>query len=174
VTLARSFAFFIAPLTFLTASAVADPAAAPQTGAQRLERIKSLAGTWEADADKDGKPDQTVVYRVTSAGFAVEETLFPGSDHEMVTMYVRDGDDLVLTHYCALGNQPRMKAQAGADAAKIEFAYASGGNMKSRDEQHMDSLLLTLTDATHLRHDWAMWKDGKVVQTISFDWTKKP
>ena len=29
---------------------------------------------------------------------------------EMITMYHPDGDGLALTHYCMLGNQPRMKA----------------------------------------------------------------
>jgi hypothetical protein len=72
-----------------------------------LERLKKLAGTWVA-ADKDGKPtDQVVsVIKVTSAGSAVQETLFPGQPHEMVSIYYRVGADLVMTHYCALGNQP--------------------------------------------------------------------
>lgn len=166
MTLARRLALFVLPLTFLTASAAADPAA-PQTAAMRFDKLKSLAGTWES-------PAGAMTYRVTSAGSAVEETIFAGTDHEMVTMYVKDGDDLVLTHYCALGNQPRMKAEAGTDPSKIAFAFTSGGNMKSRDAQHMDALLLTFTDATHVHQDWSMWKDGKVMQTVSLDWTKKP
>src|SRR6058998_1207043 len=80
-----------------------------------LERLKKLAGTWVA-ADKDGKPtDQVVsVVRVTAAGSAVHETLFPGQPHEMVSLYHTDGADLVMTHYCSLGNQPRMKADPAA------------------------------------------------------------
>src|SRR3954463_13673328 len=76
-----------------------------------LERLKKLAGTWVA-ADKDGKPtDQVVsVIKVTAGGSAVHETLFPGQAMEMISLYHLDGTDLVMTHYCALGNQPRMKA----------------------------------------------------------------
>ena len=53
----------------------------------------------------------TNVFRVTAGGSAVEETVFPGTEQEMVTLYfVRDGR-LQLTHYCMAGNQPHMLAQ---------------------------------------------------------------
>ena len=83
---------------------------APPTNAG-LEKMKKLAGTWLA-ADKDGKPtDQVVsVIKVTAGGSAVHETLFPGQPHEMISVYTADGPDLIMTHYCVLGNQPRMKA----------------------------------------------------------------
>src|SRR6516162_4262898 len=89
---------------------------------QRFEALKKRAGDW-VEVGKDGKPTDKVVssIRVTSAGSAVQETLFPGSDHEMVTMYHRDGADLILTHYCALGNQPRLRAEPGEDINKIVF-----------------------------------------------------
>jgi hypothetical protein len=53
-----------------------------------LDTIKKLAGEWVA-MDKDGKPTGPVVSRieVTSGGKAVLETLAPGSDHEMLTIY---------------------------------------------------------------------------------------
>ena len=76
-----------------------------------LEQMKKLAGTW-VEADKDGKPTDKVVsvIKVTAGGSAVQETLFPGQPQEMVSVYHMDGADLVMTHYCMLGNQPRMKA----------------------------------------------------------------
>src|SRR3989442_1101923 len=76
-----------------------------------LERIKKLAGTW-VEADKDGKPTDKVVsvVKVTAGGSAVHETFFPGTPMEMVSVYHADKGDLVMTHYCVLGNQPRMKA----------------------------------------------------------------
>src|SRR5438045_2893874 len=77
------------------------PAPAPHPG---LERLKKLAGEWVV-ADAQGQPTDKLisVFKVTAAGSAVQETIFPGSNHEMVTLYHRDGADLVLTHYCALG-----------------------------------------------------------------------
>ena len=62
-------------------------------------------------ADDKGKPtDQVVsVFKLTGGGSAVQETIFPGAAHEMVSVYHADGKDVVMTHYCALGNQPKMK-----------------------------------------------------------------
>ena len=149
----------------LAPAASGGPDAAPKPS--RLDAIKALAGTWQVE---DGP---SVSYRVTSAGSAVMETLFAGTPKEMITMYTMDGDDLVLTHYCAMGNQPHMKAAPSTDAKSIAFAFVSGGNMKSRDVMHMDSLTMTFVDATRLRHDWTMWQDGKVVKNVLLDFAKK-
>src|SRR6187399_3016182 len=93
------------------------PSAATNPG---LEKMKTLVGTWVA-ADKDGKPtDQVVsVIKLTAGGSAVHETLFPGEAQEMVSVYTADGPDLLLTHYCMLGNQPRMKASTKSLGNKL-------------------------------------------------------
>ena len=80
-----------------------------------LERFKALAGEWVAaeDGEMTKKGDLVARYAVTAGGSAVVETVFPGSPHEMVTVYHADGPDLVLTHYCVEGNQPRMRARGG-------------------------------------------------------------
>ncbi len=84
-----------------------------------LDKMKTLVGTW-VTADKDGKPTDEVVsvIKLTAGGSAIHETLFPGQPHEMVSIYTVDGPDLVMTHYCMLGNQPRMKARAKSPGDK--------------------------------------------------------
>ena len=74
----------------------------------RFDQFKQLAGEWVRAAGEPGKTGDEVhvKYKVTSAGSAVVETVFPDTDHEMVTIITRDGDDIELTHYCAMGNQP--------------------------------------------------------------------
>jgi hypothetical protein len=142
---------------------------------QRFELLKKLAGDW-VKADKDGKPTDTVVssIRVTSAGTAVEETLFPGSDHEMVTMYHLDGDELILTHYCSLGNQPRLKAEAGGDPNRILFKFAGATNLKSDDEMHIHQATFTLDGADHFQAEWVANKDGKPCHQETLDLVRKP
>jgi hypothetical protein len=135
------------------------PAAAPHAG---LERLKKLAGTWVA-ADSDGKPtDQIVsVIKVTAAGSAVHETLFPGQPHEMVSVYHRDGDDLVMTHFCALGNQPRMKADPKSPANQIHFKFAGGSNIDPAKDMHMHEGTLTFIDEDHIEFSGVCWEGGK-------------
>ncbi len=73
-----------------------------------FDRLKTLAGEWNVAASGEHH-DSKVIYKVTAAGSALMETDSAGSKHEMVTMYHLDGKDLLMTHYCAAGNQPRLK-----------------------------------------------------------------
>ncbi len=158
-------------------SLAATPRAAektPSPSATRLEALKQLAGDW-VERGKDGKPGDKVVssIRVTAAGSVVEETLFPGTDHEMVSMYHLDGADLVLTHYCSLGNQPRLRAEPGGEAGRLVFKFVGGTNLKSDADMHIDGATLTLTDKDHFRSEWSACKDGAPCHRVAFDLVRK-
>jgi hypothetical protein len=135
------------------------PTAAPHAG---LDRMKKMAGTW-VEAGKDGKPTDKVVsvIRVIAGGSAVQETLFPGQPHEMVSVYHRDGADLVMTHYCVLGNQPRMKADPKSPKGQIRFEFAGGTNLDPAKDKHMHSAVLTFIDDDHVELAGVAWDGGK-------------
>jgi hypothetical protein len=80
--------------------------------------------------DKDGKPTDQVqsIIKVTAGGSVVHEILFPGQPQEMIAIYTADGPDLVMTHYCVLGNQPRMKADSKSPTNQIRFQFAGGAS----------------------------------------------
>lgn len=126
-----------------------------------LEKMKKLAGTWVA-ADKDGKPtDQVVsIIKVTAGGSAVHETLFPGQPMEMISVYTADGPDLVMTHYCVLGNQPRMKADPKSPVNQICFKFAGGTNLNPKKDKHMHEATLTLVDDDHIELTGVAWENG--------------
>jgi len=126
-----------------------------------LEKMKKLVGTWVA-ADKDGKPTEQVVsvIKVTAGGSAVHETIFPGQPHEMVSLYTADGPDLVMTHYCMLGNQPRMKADPKSAANQIKFDFAGGGNLDPKKDKHMHAATLTIVDSDHIELEGIGWENG--------------
>jgi hypothetical protein len=142
------------------------PGKAPTAAAAGFERIKKLAGTWVA-ADAAGKPtDQVVsVVRVTAAGSAVEETLFPGQAHEMLSIYHRDGKDLVMTHYCALGNQPRMKADPNSPPNTIHFRFDGGSNLDPAKDMHMHEGTITFLDDDHIEISGVAWEGGKPAES---------
>jgi hypothetical protein len=137
----------------------AKPAANTHPG---FERLKKLAGTW-VEADKDGKPTDKVVsvIKVTAGGSTVHETLFPGTHMEMVSVYHRDGADLVMTHYCMLGNQPRMKADPKAPANQLHFQFAGGTNLDPAKDMHMHEGTVTFIDDDHIEVQGVGWVDGK-------------
>ena len=126
-----------------------------------LEKMKKLVGTW-VEADKDGNPTDKVVsvIKVTAGGSAVHETLFPGEEMEMVSVYTADGTDLAMTHYCMLGNQPRMKASAKSPANQLVFQFAGGGNLDPKKDKHMHAATLTIVDVDHIEIEGEGWDGG--------------
>jgi hypothetical protein len=126
-----------------------------------FEKMKTLEGTWLA-ADGDGKPTTKVVsiIKVTAGGSVVHETLFPGQSEEMVSVYTVDGPDLVMTHYCVLGNQPRLKADPKSPANQLRFEFAGGSNLDPAKDKHMHSVTLTIVDDGHIEIKGVGWQDG--------------
>jgi len=137
-------------------------AATPEQNAALLDRVKSLAGTWEGTTP-DGTSGHTT-FQVTSAGTAVREIIFPGTPMEMTNMYTMDGPDLLMTHYCAAGNQPHMKAAANAPGSNnntIAFKSVGVSNLTKPDEMYMGEMTITFIDADHIRQHWQSLKSGK-------------
>jgi hypothetical protein len=152
----------------LTALTVADEKPAAKSGsAAAFDGLKKLVGEW-CQADKegpDGKPTGPVVttFKLTAAGSVLHETIFPGTGHEMVTAYHLDGPEMVCTHYCALGNQPRLKLEPGKDGKTLNFKSVSLSNGKSLNEMHMGRATITLIDDNHYKAEWTAVKDGQPV-----------
>jgi hypothetical protein len=117
---------------------------------QGMERLKSLAGTWEGKGPES--MPITVTFTTTAEGSAVMEHLSVG---HMITMYHQDGDQLMLTHYCAGNNQPRMRAAGlSGDGKKIQFAFHDITNLSAPDASHMKGLTIEFLDADHISEEW--------------------
>lgn len=128
-----------------------------------FERLKGLEGTWTSEAPAEhGEAVNTVhVFRVSANGSVIMETMFPGTDHEMINMYHLDGDTLMLTHYCASGNQPQMRLASGSSANALTFEFVGGTNLDpAKDTFIHDARLVFKEDAT-LESEWTAWKDGE-------------
>jgi hypothetical protein len=149
----------------------ADSGAAPPLDAKAaFEHLKSLAGTWQGPAGHGARDQQaTVVYRLASGGSVVQETLFPDTPHEMISMYHLADGQLVMTHYCAMGNQPRMRLDAGASGPdRLVFAFDGGSNLDPAKDAHVHSGVLEWKGDT-LRADWTVWSGGKATGQNSFE-----
>lgn len=160
----RSLIILTAALAFCPPLRADEPKpAAPADAKAAFARLKALAGDWygEPDPRKIG-----VIYRVTGAGSAVVETLMPGSDYEMVSVYHLVGDDLVMTHYCAAGNQPRLKLDRKASTAdSLVFDFDGGTNVDPAVDMHIHGATITFDDeADHVKTEWTAWSEGKPVE----------
>jgi len=153
------------PLIILLSAA----AAFAQTDAQKAYRIlQTMPGTWEGTAE--GKPLQ-VTFKETAGGSAIlSEILGP---EDMITMFHFDGPDrLLMTHYCAAGNQPRLRASLSPDGKVLTFDFVDATNLASPDAGHMQRVVFTLLDANHHVEEWTFLDHGKEIKR-SFDLRRK-
>lgn len=141
---------------------------------ESFDRIKKLAGTWKGEANHGpgaGQP-ATVTYRITANGSTVVETLFGGTSHEMITMYHLDKGDLVATHYCSLGNQPRMRESrepSARDPKKLVLKFDGGTNFDAAKDMHMHEAVIEFVDEDHIKSEWVMFAGGKSAGAAKFD-----
>ncbi len=124
-----------------------------QSGAaKQFEELKSLSGSWEGKTSKGETTD--VRFKVTGNGSAVMSEIF-GHHDDMITMFHLDGpDNLLMTHYCGAGNQPRMKATTSADGKTITFDFLDATNLQSQQPGHMRRLVIGLVDQNHHTEEW--------------------
>ncbi len=135
-----------------------------------FDQLKSLAGEWQGKAG-DG-PATKVTYKVVSNGSVVMEYLQPAKEPEMITMYSLDGDRIVVTHYCSMGNQPTMQtAPAPSANGKLDFSFVRAAGLNSPDDAHMSALSLSITDKDHLSQTWTFQDHGKSM-TDTFSYTR--
>ena len=80
----------------------------------------------------------------------------------MTTVYHAEGSDVVLTHYCVEGNQPRMRAR-DAKGARVQFSYDGGANIDPKRDRHMHSAWLEFVDKDEIRTEWTEEEGGKAV-----------
>ncbi len=135
-----------------------------------LDKIKALVGSWESDKVRgpDGKPAMTAEFRITAGGSAVIETMFPGSPHEMVNLYTMDGPTLIVTHYCASGNQPTLKL-ISSDSGVMKFDCRSVANLAGPEATHMGALEIRIDGTDHLIQDWSTITNGQVESHAQID-----
>ena len=136
-----------------------------------FQRMKALVGDWKGTS-REGK-SVTVSYTLVSDGSALMERLKPtgpnGEVEEMISMYAPDGDGVMMTHYCSMHNQPRMRAVA-AEGGPVAFTYVDATNLASPDSPHMDHVTLNIT-ADKLAEEWT-YKAGGKAQSDVFSYTR--
>jgi hypothetical protein len=112
-----------------------------------FERLGAIAGPWHSTGS--GNKPFAVSYRLMSAGSALVETYGVGTGHETLTVFHPDGARVLATHYCAQGNQPRLKLETSSPARWV-FSFQDATNLPDPEASHLVRLVLELTDPSHL------------------------
>lgn len=142
--------------------------------ADAFASIKKLRGEWRGPAIQKGMPPSHSIYKVTAGGSAVQESIFPGTKMEMLSVYHMDRGNLVMTHYCALGNQPRMKFNPKKSSPNELVFDFDGGTNVSRQGAHMHSLKLALSGKgpQKIVASGTSWEGGKEKGSCSSTMTR--
>jgi hypothetical protein len=142
-----------------TPKVVSGASAAQQE--ELLGRVKQLEGKWAMEGP-DGKRQLATEFAVSSGGSVVREIMFPGHPHEMTNLYHMDGRDIVMTHYCAVGNQPRMRA-ASMQGNRLVFTFESVTNYTGADQHCMRDMAIEFKDADTIVEHWRSYVGDKAV-----------
>lgn len=142
---------------FLVMLTVNARAAEPVKAADAFAHLKALAGTWNGHAMTPDGPPASVSYRLTAGGTAVMETLFGGTEHEMLTVYTLNGNDVVATHFCGADNQPVMKLdKMRSTPDRLVFSFVSVGGDHAKDHPHVHNGFLHFIGNDQLEATWTM------------------
>ncbi len=137
-----------------------------------FDKLKTLQGEWTGTMKDGGKEYPTSTsFRLVSDGSALLNILASGTPMEMVSMFHMDGADVMMTHYCAAHNQPRMKLVPGSDPNALEFVFTDGTNIGPNDT-HMQRVKFIFVDADHHVEEWTSLANGKE-ETGRFEFARK-
>lgn len=153
----------------LLSALVLPPVASAQTsavpaidGKAAFEKLKGLAGVWSGPIGVASGPRGKVSYEVISGGSVVMEVLFPGEPHEMRSMYHLDREELVMTHYCSGGTQPRMRfSRTASSASKLVFDFDGGTNFDPKTGSYIHDGEIRFLPDGRLEASWTFFANGK-------------
>ncbi len=154
--------------SILFALAFAGTLAFAQADTQKaFATLKNMPGTWEGTSPEG---PVKVTFKVTGGGSSVMSEILGKED--MISMFHMDGDRLLLTHYCAVGNQPRMAATISPDGKTLTFTYFDATNLSAPDAGHMQQMILTVLDENHHTEEWVFADHGHE-HRVTFDLHRK-
>lgn len=129
----------------------------PYKGSAAFEQMKTLAGKWKGQGPMG---PMSTEYRVIAGGSVIEERFGKDTPMEMLSTYHDVDGKLVMTHYCALRNQPRMRL-VKSTANSLTFDFVPTPGLNAEKEHHMHGATYTFVDANHVKVEGVSWNHGK-------------
>jgi hypothetical protein len=140
-----------------------------------FDRLAAMEGTWtgmaagKGAAEAEGSFAVTHTFQLSANGTVVMETMNPGTPHEMINMYHLDGGDLVLTHYCAGGNQPHMRSVAEKSTLEhLVFDFDGGTNLDPAKDPHIHAARIDFLEDGAVDSIWISRNEGAEAGEMAF------
>lgn len=131
-----------------------------------FDSLKTLVGRWRAQ--RPGGRIVEIVYRLTAGGTVLVETSALAPGRESMTVYHRDGPDLLATHFCPIGNQPRLRL-VSVDPRRPRFKFKDATDL-SPGESHQHAFGLDLIGTDRIVRT-EIYREGRrdEAETLIFD-----
>lgn len=129
------------------------------TPAAAFEKLGTLIGDWEAKTEKGAVI--RINYRLVAADSVLVQTYTTPSGRQTLTVFHRDGANLLATHYCAQGNQPRLRLDGASTDKSLAFQFLDATNLPDAQASHLHRLAVDLVDADHIVQTETYTADGK-------------
>ncbi len=133
--------------------------AATLTSASAFEKLGSLVGDWEAKSEKGAVV--RINYRLVAAESVLVQTYKTPSGRETLTVFHLDGASLIATHYCAQGNQPRLRLDSASTNKALAFLFFDATNLPDSRASHLHRLQVDLLDPDHFAQTETYSPEGK-------------
>ena len=151
-------------------SAVIDAARKETTAVEAFRLLTQLEGRWLGSGGRLGTEPQETVHELTVAAgdSVVMEVMDPDGERELNVYHLVEGD-LMLTHYCGAGIQPRLKLDIGRAAPGVlPFLLVDGSGFDPDVDRHIHSARLVVRHGGQLESWWTAEKEGQVVMESRF------
>lgn len=143
--------------SYATMMAAPDEVFDAEARERLFSQLERLMGRWQMDGPEG---PVYIEFDLTAGGSVLRETMFPGTESEMVNMYSLNGNSLMMTHYCAGKNQPRMKGHID-DEGNLSFEAFAVTDLADSSGHYMDSLTLAFIDEDTIEERWTSIAKGE-------------
>jgi hypothetical protein len=139
-------------LAALTGTASADAGEESPAATTQWQRMSALIGEWRVEE----QPSLRIVFEGTAGGSVLIEKWMVGQRMHSLTIYHRNGENLMATHYCPQGNQPRLTSTE-SENGEIKFAFLDATDLDPDESYQHDLSFKENADGSMMRRElyWA-------------------
>lgn len=119
-------------------AAFANQGTAQDATVSGFENLKKLVGVWRR-ADQP-QSQLRIRFSLTAGGTVLVEEWLRGDIPHSLTLYHRDGSEVLATHYCPQGNQPRLVAAPSEHGQSLSFTFRDATDLDESHESHLVQL----------------------------------
>ncbi len=127
-----------------------------------FDGLEAIEGTWKLTKPaSEHEQHFRLRYHFIARNSALVEVYGDPAKQTTETIFHRDGEALMATHYCARGNQPRLTGAAQSDSKHLQFNFVDITNLKNKKDPHMVRMKYRFIDKDHFEKEETYLVDGQ-------------